>query len=134
MNLHSRLSSYFLAVLLCCMSTSTWASNSATETPTAHVYTTKAGDSIERLMQNAMPNSPLSPAVLRKSLADLNPKTVTGKAGQKFKTGTAITLPDHGQLVRSQLEPFAAASHDTPARSGYSTGDASSRRNWIRYP
>jgi Tfp pilus assembly protein FimV len=133
MNL-SRLSFHVLAVLLYCMTASTWASDAATDAPTAIVYTTKAGDNIERLMQNAMPNSPLSPAVLRKSLADLNPKTVTGKAGQKFKTGTAITLPDHGQLVRSQLEPFAAASHDTPARSGYSTGDASSRRNWIRYP
>lgn len=129
-----RLSSHVLALLLCCMTGGSWASDAATDASTAIVYTTKAGDNIERLMQNAMPNSPLSPAVLRKSLADLNPKTVTGKAGQKFKTGTAITLPDHGQLVRSQLEPFAAASHDTPARSGYSTGDASSRRNWIRYP
>jgi hypothetical protein len=98
------------------------------------VYTTKAGDSIERLLQNVMPNSPLNPSVLRKSLADLNPKIVTGKAGQKFKTGTAITLPDHGQLVRSQLEPFAGASTETTARSGYSAGDSSSRRNWIRYP
>ena len=129
-----RLSSHVLALLLCCMTCGSWASDAATDAPTAIVYTTKAGDSIERLMQNAMPNSPLNPTVLRKSLADLNPKIVTGKAGQKFKTGTTITLPDHGQLVRSQLEPFASASQDTPARSGYSTGDASSRRNWIRYP
>ena len=133
MNL-ARLSSHVLALLLCCITVASWASDAATEASTAIVYTTKAGDSIERLLQNTMPNSPLSPAVLRKSVADLNPKIVTGKAGQKFKTGTAITLPDHGQLVRSQLEPFASASQDTPARSGYSTGDASSRRNWIRYP
>lgn len=130
----SRLSSHVLALLLCCITGASWASDTASEAPMAIVYTTKAGDSIERLLQNAMPNSPLSPTVLRKSLADLNPKIVTGKAGQKFKTGTAITLPDHGQLVRSQLEPFTAANHDTPSRSGYSTGDASSRRNWIRYP
>jgi len=97
------------------------------------VYTTKAGDSIERLLLTGMPGSPLNPAILRQAVADLNPKIVTGKPGQKFKPGTVITMPDHGQLVRSSLAPFAASPEYT-ARSGYSAGDPSSRRNWIRYP
>jgi hypothetical protein len=75
----------------------------------------------------------LNPAILRQAVADLNPKIVTGKPGQKFKPGTVITMPDHGQLVRSSLAPFATST-EYSARSGYSAGDPSSRRNWIRYP
>jgi len=106
----------------------------AAPAPATVVYTTKAGDSVERLLQHAMPGSPLNPALLRQALADVNPKTVTGKPGQKFKTGTVITVPDHTQLVRSSLAPFDPHSSEITARSGYSAGDPSSRRNWIRYP
>ena len=106
----------------------------AAAAPPVASYTAKAGDTVERLLQNAMPNSPLNPALLRKALADQNPQIVSGKPGQKFKTGTIITVPDHAQLVRSTLAPFAPPSTEITARSGYSAGDPSSRRNWIRYP
>ena len=106
----------------------------AAAAPQVATYTTKPGDSIERLLQNAMPSSPLNAALLRKALADQNPQTVSGKPGQKFKTGTVIHLPDHGQLVRTSLDPFALQSQEATTRNGYSAGDPSSRRNWIRYP
>jgi Tfp pilus assembly protein FimV len=129
-----------LFLVLCSLASTAWAADAepaATAAPAAPVpvvYTTKAGDNVERLLQNAMPGSPLNPALLRQALADTNPKTVTGKPGQKFKTGTIITVPDHAQLVRSTLAPFAPPSTELTARSGYSAGDPSSRRNWIRYP
>jgi len=106
----------------------------AAAAPPVASYTAKAGDTVERLLQNTMPNSPLNPALLRKALADQNPQIVSGKPGQKFKTGTVIHLPDHGQLVRNALEPFALQSQEATTRNGYSAGDPSSRRNWIRYP
>lgn len=125
-----------LFMVLCSLTSTVWAADAepAAPAPAPAVYTTKAGDSVERLLQHAMPGSPLNPALLRQALADVNPKTVTGKPGQKFKTGTVITVPDHAQLVRSTLAPFAPPSTELTARSGYSAGDPSSRRNWIRYP
>ena len=127
-----------LVFLLCSLAWTALAANAEPATPApapapVH-YTTKAGDSVERLLQQAMPGSPLNPALLRQALADLNPKTVTGKPGQKFKTGTVIAVPDHALLVRSTLAPFAPPSPETTTQSGYSAGDPSSRRNWIRYP
>lgn len=119
-----------LACWAFCLTLSSWA---ATETPPL-TYTTKAGDTVDRLVQNTLSASPLNPVLLRKALAELNPHTVTGKAGQKFKPGTVITLPDHGQLVRDTLAPFADPSSEHSPRSGNSAGDPSSRRNWIRYP
>lgn len=108
----------------------------ATETaaPALASYTTKAGDTIERVMKNAMPDSPLNPQVLRKALADANPQVVNGKPGQKFKTGSVIQLPDHGVLVRNTLEAFAPAGSEASYRSGYSASDPASRRHWVRYP
>lgn len=110
-----------------------WASND-TPAPAAPTYTTKAGDTVERVLKNAMPDSPLNPVVLRKALADANPNVVNGKPGQKFKTGTAITLPEHGALVRNTLEAFAPPGSEGVSRHGYSANDPVSRRNWVRYP
>ncbi len=97
-------------------------------------YTTKAGDTIERVLKNTMPDSPLNSNVLRKALADTNPQVVTGKAGQKFKTGSVIQLPDHSVLLRNTLDNFAPPGSEASYRSGYSASDPASRRHWIRYP
>lgn len=111
-----------------------WASNDSPAPAAAPTYTTKAGDTVERVLKNAMPDSPLNPVVLRKALADANPNVVNGKPGQKFKTGTAITLPEHGALVRNTLEAFAPPGSEGVSRHGYSANDPASRRNWVRYP
>ncbi len=100
----------------------------------ATTYTTKAGDTVERVLKNAMADSPLNPQVLRKALADANPNVVNGKAGQKFKPGTALQLPEHSALVRNTLETFSAPGNDGYSRSGTSASDPASRRHWIRYP
>ena len=102
--------------------------------PTSNTYTTKAGDTVERLLKNAMPDSPLNAQVLRKALADANPNVVTGKAGQKFKTGTAIVLPEHSAVVRNTLEAHMAPGTEGFSRSGTSASDPGSRRHWVRYP
>ena len=97
-------------------------------------YTTKAGDTVERVLKNTMADSPLNPQVLRKALADANPNVVNGKAGQKFKTGTAIVLPEHSAVVRNTLEAHMAPGTEGFTRSGTSASDPGSRRHWVRYP
>ena len=122
------------AALLCALTLGASSVMAAIEpaAPTLNSYTTKAGDTVERILKNAMADSPLNPALLRKALADANPKVVNGKAGQKFKTGTVIALPEHGALVRNTLETFSASSAEASYRSGPS--DPASRRHWVRYP
>ena len=125
------------AALLCALTlgaSSVSSAMTATEpaAPTLNSYTTKAGDTVERILKNAMADSPLNPALLRKALADANPNVVTGKAGQKFKAGTAINLPEHSTLVRNTLETFSASGAEASYRSGPS--DPASRRHWVRYP
>lgn len=122
------------AVMLCALTLGASSVMAATEpaAPTLNSYTTQAGDTVERILKNAMADSPLNPALLRKALADANPKVVNGKAGQKFKAGTLIVLPEHGALVRNTLETFSASGAEASYRSGSS--DPASRRHWVRYP
>jgi hypothetical protein len=126
----------WLAAALCALTLSTSATSAVPEpgAPATLTYTTKAGDTVERLLKNAMPDSPLNPGVLRKALADANPNVVTGKAGQKFKSGTVINLPEHSTLVRNTLETFVPPGSEGFSRSGNSASDPASRRHWIRYP
>ncbi len=124
------------AVLIALVAFSATPASAATEpvAPATTTYTTKAGDTVERVLKNAMADSPLNPQVLRKALADANPNVVNGKAGQKFKPGTALQLPEHSALVRNTLETFSAPGNDGYSRSGTSASDPASRRHWIRYP
>ena len=90
----------WLAAALCALTLNASAATAAPEpsAPAAATYTTKAGDTVERLLKNTMADSPLNAGVLRKALADANSNVVTGKAGQKFKPGTIIHLPEHSTL------------------------------------
>jgi hypothetical protein len=126
----------WFAAALCALTLHASAATAAPEpsAPAAATYTTKAGDTVERLLKNTMADSPLNPGVLRKALADANSNVVTGKAGQKFKPGTIIHLPDHSTLVRNTLEAFVPPGSEGFTRSGNSASDPASRRHWIRYP
>jgi Tfp pilus assembly protein FimV len=106
----------------------------ATALPVGKTYTTQAGDTIERLLKNTMPDSPLNPGLLRKALADANPSVVSGKAGQKFKSGTVLNVPEHGTLVRNTLEASMASGSEGASHGGFSASDSASRRHWVRYP
>jgi hypothetical protein len=86
---------------------------------------------IDRLVQKIYANSPLNTALLRKALVDANPKVITGNPQQRVKAGTTIAVPDHAELVRTTLTPFAA--QETQENSAISR-DYSTRKQWVRFP
>jgi hypothetical protein len=86
---------------------------------------------IDRLVQKIYANSPLNTALLRKTLVDANPKVITGNPQQRVKAGTTLVVPDHAELVRTTLTPFAA--QDTQENSAISR-DYSTRKQWVRFP
>ena len=100
-----------------------------TESTTQH----KVSEStpIDRLVQKIYANSPLNTALLRKALVDANPKVITGNPQQRVKAGTTLVVPDHAELVRTTLTPFAA--QETQENSAISR-DYSTRKQWVRFP
>jgi len=99
---------------------------------------------VDQLAQTVFPDSPLSPAVLRKALLAANPKVLNGKPTQSLKAGTSISLPDHSQLLVQTLTPFAPpppAPMPCPAPAPVAVtapppapNDAIARRNWVQFP
>ena len=88
---------------------------------------------IDRLVQKIYANSPLNAAVLRKVLADANPKVITGNPQQRVKAGTTLMVPDHGHVVKNILAPHVAAAPETQ-EAGPSASEPSARRQWVRFP
>lgn len=125
-----------LAALSCALASSALASVSPEEKPAmAALPTYKVAQSttIDRVIQTVYANSPLNAAVLRKVLADANPKVITGNPQQRVKAGTTLMVPDHGHVVKNILAPHVAAAPETQ-EAGPSASEPSARRQWVRFP
>jgi hypothetical protein len=88
---------------------------------------------IDRLVQKVYANSPLNTALLRKTLVDANPKVITGNPQQRVKAGTTIVVPDHSEVVRLTLAPFAAAAQEAHDNNP-GARDYQARKQWVRFP
>jgi hypothetical protein len=108
----------------------------AAETPAAPTSTQhKVAESIaiDRLIQKVYANSPLNTALLRKTLVEANPKVITGNPQQRVKAGTTIVVPDHSEVVRLTLTPFAAAAQEAQDNNP-GARDYQARKQWVRFP
>jgi hypothetical protein len=125
---------WMLGALSSLFSPSVLAANATAEpvATTSANYTVSQSTPIDKLVQVVYANSPLTTAILRKSLVEANPKVITGNPQQRVKAGTTIVVPDHGQIVRSVLTPFAPATETSDP--GFTARDYTVRKPWVRFP
>lgn len=105
----------------------------------APTYTAKKAITLDGLMKEVYPNSPLHAAILNKALQAANPKLLNGKASQSISRGATLNIPNHTQLIVDTLAPYAppvaVASPPSEANSyGSQSSDPSARRLWVRFP
>jgi len=132
---------FFMASLLIAWQTAYAATPSDAPPTAAATYTTKKTISLDGLMKEVYPNSPLHASILSKALMEANPKLLNGKANQNIQRGATLNIPNHTQLVVQTLTPFAppppiANASASPEANPYGSqsSDPSSRRLWIRFP
>ena len=125
---------WMLGALSSVFSPSVLAANATAEpvATTSANYTVSQSTPIDKLVQVVYANSPLTTAILIKSLVEANPKVITGNPQQRVKAGTTIVVPDHGQIVRSVLTPFAPATETSDP--GFTARDYTVRKPWVRFP
>ena len=125
---------WMLGALSSVFSPSVLAANATAEpvATTSANYTVSQSTPIDKLVQVVYANSPLTTAILRKSLVEANPKVITGNPQQRVKSGTTIVVPDHGQIVRSVLTPFVPATETSDP--GFTARDYTVRKPWVRFP
>lgn len=130
-----------IMIALSCVCTLTvipraYAADTVTEsqtTATGSHYKVPESIPIDRLIQKLYANSPLNTAVLRKVLTDANPKIITGNPQQRVKSGTAIVVPDHGEVVKSTLTPYLVTTQET-SDNNPAARDYQARKHWVRFP
>lgn len=132
--------------------------------PEFTTYTTKAGDTVDKVLQKFYGNTPLRTEVLREALVQNNPKAFAKGNPKKMMAGVSLALPDPVELAKKlSLATLAAASGDTvtvtpvsqsntvvtqvstpavPAGGGGAVAHSAGhnlpvqdvKRNWVRYP
>ena len=107
----------------------------AATSPAAHsahgatAYTSKAGDTLNKIVSSQYKDSPLHPNVLVKAVRQLNPNGLPAKPDQRLKTGTVLHLPSHAQVVLETLQAHLPEGH-----TAHTNSPPLSREHWVRFP
>ena len=96
---------------------------------TTAAYTTKAGDTLQKLVARHYKDSPLKPQALVQAVRQLNPEGLPAKPEQRIKTGTVLQLPEHSFVLRETLRSLLPESSAAAA-----AGAALPREHWVRFP
>jgi Tfp pilus assembly protein FimV len=81
-------------------------------------YTTRKGDTVEKILQKFYPASPLRADVLRDALLQNNPTAFPKGSAKSLVIGSNLSLPDPLELSRKLLMPAmapVASKNDSPA-------------------
>jgi len=107
----------------------------------APTYSAKKSITLDGLMKEVYPGSPLHASILNKALVSANPKLLTGKTNQSIQRGATLNIPNHTQLIVETLAPYApppapmaVAPLPEANQYGSQSSDPSSRRLWVRFP
>jgi len=127
-------------------------------------YTTRKGDTVEKILQKFYPASPLRADVLRDALVQNNPQAFPKGNAKSLVIGSNVSLPDPLELSRKLLLPVVSAVNKpdsasavspaavavapvapTPANplggggaaahsAGHNMAMQDTKRHWVRYP
>lgn len=107
----------------------------AANSPAAHnahgatAYTSKAGDTLNKIVSSQYKDSPLHSNLLVKAVRQLNPNGLPAKPDQRLKTGTVLHLPSHAQVVLETLQAHLPEGH-----TAHTNSPPLSREHWVRFP
>lgn len=109
---------------------------SATSAPavTARSYAVQRGDTLDRVIQKTMADSPLKIELLRKAFVETNPQAFVSGNVSRLKAGSVLQLPDHTMLLRSTILPVLEAAEAASVTGAGRSSSASDRRSWVRFP
>ena len=97
-------------------------------------YNVVRGDTLDRIIQTTLRNSPLKIELLRKAFVDLNPQAFVSGNVSRLRAGVVLQVPDHAQLLRSTVLPLLADTDAALVTGEARSPNASERRRWIRFP
>lgn len=94
----------------------------------------RPGETLDRILARSLGATPFAPALVRKTVVDMNPTAFTGGSPHRLNANATLVLPSLQDLqaVAGGGSTGAALMH-SPA-GGNHAHSQDDRRNWIRYP
>lgn len=94
-------------------------------------YKVLRGDSLDKVIQKTMAESPLRVELLRNAFIELNPQAFPGGQASRMRTAETLNVPDAVQLLRAVATPLMETEDASRAAAPAS---AEQQRRWVRFP
>lgn len=94
----------------------------------------RPGETLDRILARTLGATPFAPALVRKTVVDMNPTAFAGGSPHRLNANATLVLPSLQDLqaVAGGGSPGSALPHSPAGGSHAHSPD--DRRNWIRYP
>jgi Tfp pilus assembly protein FimV len=99
--------------------------------PSGQTYMVRRGETLDKIIQKTLGDSPLRIELLRKAFIELNPQAFPGAQASRLRAEQLLQVPDAQQLLRAAAMPLFG--NDDVLRP---VGPVSveERRRWVRFP
>ena len=94
-------------------------------------YKVLRGESLDKVIQKTMADSPLRIELLRNAFIELNPQAFPGGQASRMRTTEPLNVPDSVQLLRAVATPLLETEDASRAAAPAS---AEPQRRWVRFP
>ena len=115
----------------------------AAAAPARETITVQRSETLDQLVRRQWAGWPLKDEVLRRAIADLNPKTIPNAANNLLRRGSVLVLPNTEDLRRTLLQHYPAAGELVRIKVEHETEESQARqspaagpekRRWVRFP
>jgi Tfp pilus assembly protein FimV len=109
-----------------------WSAPVVEQPPVAstQTYTVKRGETLDKIIQKTMADSPLRIELLRKAFIQLNPQAFPGGQASRMRADQLLQVPDALQLLRAVAMPQLEITETSRA----APVSAQEQRRWVRFP
>jgi pilus assembly protein FimV len=94
-------------------------------------YKVLRGESLDKVIQKTMAESPLRIELLRNAFIELNPQAFPGGQASRMRSTEPLNVPDSVQLLRAVATPLLETEDASRAAAPAS---AEQQRRWVRFP
>ena len=94
-------------------------------------YTVKRGETLDKIIQKTMADSPLRVELLRKAFIELNPQAFPGGQASRMRADQLLQVPDAMQVLRAVAMPLLEVPDAPRVNAPVS---AQEQRRWVRFP
>lgn len=104
--------------------------------PMLRSYTPKPSQTLDQVIAQTMPGSPLKIELLRQAFIAHNPQAIQQGKTPKLRKGAVLSVPDHDELLRQYLGSRApvAEAVQTSAPLAITPSTSEERRRWVQFP